>query len=462
MIGIIMAIRSAINQLKKEIKCTVSTSKAELQLHGQNETGLPEAPPDAVLYPENTQQVSEIMKVCNEHECPIVAYGIGSSLEGHHLAIRGGISLNMSKMNKILKINYEDMDVTLQPGITRKALNEELRASGLFFSVDPGADASIGGMAATRASGTTTVKYGTMKENIIALEAVLADGRIIHAGTRARKSSAGYDLKNLIVGSEGTLAIITELTLKLQPQPEKIASAVCSFPDIKSAVDSVITMMQVAVPIARVELIDSQSVKAFNKAAGKNMPILPHLFMEFHGSESSVNEQIVTVEEIVKDNGGNEFNWATKTEERNALWEMRHNAFYSVKSMYPNSDAISTDVCVPISKLSEVILETATEIEESGIPGPILGHVGDGNFHSLLIMEKGNRDARKAALKLAENMSKRALKNGGTVTGEHGIGLGKIKFMESEHGEGWNIMGDIKRTLDPKNILNPGKLVRSN
>ena len=232
MIGIIMAIRSAINQLKKEIKCTVSTSKSELELHGQNETGLPEAPPDAVLYPENTQQVSEIMKVCNEHECPIVAYGIGSSLEGHHLAIRGGISLNMSKMNKILKINYEDMDVTLQPGITRKALNEELRASGLFFSVDPGADASIGGMAATRASGTTTVKYGTMKENIIALEAVLADGRIIHAGTRARKSSAGYDLKNLIVGSEGTLAIITELTLKLQPQPEKIASAVCSFPDI--------------------------------------------------------------------------------------------------------------------------------------------------------------------------------------------------------------------------------------
>ena len=457
-----MTITSAISELEKKFKDLVFTNKAEIDLHGQNETGLPVAPPDAVLYPQNTSQVSKIIEICNQHECPVTAYGIGSSLEGHHLAIRGGVSLDMSKMNKIMQINDEDMDVIVQPGITRKALNEALKSSGLFFSVDPGADASIGGMAATRASGTTTVKYGTMKENVIALEAVLADGRVIRTGTRARKSSSGYDLTKLLIGAEGTLGVITELTLKLHPLPEKVASAVCSFADIKSAVDSAILIMQSAIPIARIELIDQESVQAFNKVSEKNMRDEPHLFMEFHGSPASVNEQISSVEEIINELGGTEFLWATKTEDRNALWQMRHNAFYSVKSMYPDSDAISTDVCVPISKLSEVIEETVNEIKSSGIPGPILGHVGDGNFHSLLVTKKGNLSEKKTALKLAENMSKRAIAFGGTCTGEHGIGMGKIKFMNHEHGEAWNIMGDIKRTLDPKNILNPGKLFSSN
>ena len=457
-----MTISSAIEELKKQFGNIVFTGKSELLLHGQNETGIPVTPPDAVLYPKDTKQVSQIVKICNIHSCPIIPFGIGSSLEGHHLAVRGGISLNMSKMNKVLTINTEDMDVIVQPGITRKKLNEDLKVSGLFFSVDPGADASLGGMAATRASGTTTVRYGTMKENVIALEAVLADGRIIRTGTRARKSSAGYDLTKLLIGSEGTLAVITELTLKLHPIPEKIASAVCSFPTIRQAVDSAIIIMQLAIPIARMELIDQESVKAFNVVSGRRMPIAPHLFMEFHGSEPSVNEQVASVKEITGENEATEFSWATKTEDRNALWQMRHNAFYSVKSMYPNSDAISTDICVPISKLSKVLEETIKDIEKSGLPGPILGHVGDGNFHSLLVMKKGSDQDKRKAIKLAENMSKRALENGGTVTGEHGVGMGKIKFMKAEHGEGWNIMKDIKMQLDPKNILNPGKLVLSN
>ena len=457
-----MTISSAIEELKKKFSEIVFTGESELLLHGQNETGIPVTPPDAVLYPKNTKQISQIIKICNKHLCPIIPFGIGSSLEGHHLAVRGGISLNMSKMNKVITLNSEDMDVIVQPGITRKKLNEDLKASGLFFSVDPGADASLGGMAATRASGTTTVRYGTMKENVIALEAVLADGRVIRTGTRARKSSAGYDLTKLIIGSEGTLAVITELTLRLYPIPEKIASAVCSFPTIKQAVDSAITIMQFAIPIARMELIDQESVRAFNTVSGSKMPIAPHLFIEFHGSELSINEQVESVKEITDENNAAKFSWATKTEDRNALWQMRHNAFYSVKSMYPNSDAISTDICVPISRLSKVLEETIRDIENSGIPGPILGHVGDGNFHSLLVMKKGNDKDKQKAIELAENMSKRALENGGTVTGEHGVGMGKIKFMEAEHGEGWNIMKEIKNQLDPKNILNPGKLVLLN
>ena len=291
-------------------------------------------------------------------------------------------------------------------------------------------------MAATRASGTTTVRYGTMKENVIALEAVLADGRVIRTGTRARKSSAGYDLTKLFIGSEGTLAVITELTLRLHPIPEKIASAVCSFSTIKQAVDSAITIMQLAIPIARMELIDQESVRAFNTVSGSEMPIAPHLFIEFHGSEPSVNEQVASVKEITVKAKATKFTWATKTEDRNALWQMRHNAFYSVKSMYPNSDAISTDICVPISRLSKVLQETIEDIESSGIPGPILGHVGDGNFHSLLVTKKGDNKEKEKAIELAENMSRRALENGGTVTGEHGVGIGKIKFMEAEHGEG--------------------------
>jgi D-lactate dehydrogenase (cytochrome) len=350
----------------------------------------------------------------------------------------------------------------VQPGITREALNTELRATGLFFPIDPGANASIGGMASTRASGTTAVRYGTMRDNVLALEVVLADGRVIRTGTRARKSSAGYDLTAMFVGAEGTLGLITELTLRLHGQPEAVSAAICVFDDIDTAVATVIATIQMGIPMARIEFVDEATARAFNIYADAKMPEKPHLLLEFHGSDQAVSEQAERVGEIVADMGGHDFQWTTKAEDRNALWKMRHNAYYATLALKPGATAVVTDVCVPISRLADAVRETRADILASGLPGPILGHVGDGNFHAILLIEPGNAAEKRLALDLSHRLANRALAMGGTVTGEHGVGMGKLDYMVAEHGEGWTVMGDIKRALDPKGIMNPGKLVRTN
>lgn len=455
-------IPAAIAELQIFLGDRLSTSQAVLDQHGQNESYFPYTPPDAVAYAHSTQDVSEIVKVCAKHKCPIVPWGVGTSLEGHALAVQGGISLDLSEMHQVIEIYQEDLLARVQPGITREALNEELRATGLFFPVDPGANATIGGMTATRASGTTAVRYGTMKENVLALEVVMADGRIIRTGSRAKKSSAGYDLTNLMVGSEGTLGIITEITLRLQGQPEAIAAAICDFPDVESAVNTVITAVQMGVPMARIEYIDDLSIEALNEYSQMGLPEKPHLFMEFHGSESGVIEQSETMKELASEFGGGAFQWSTKTEDRTKLWKARHTAYFALKSLKPGFNGMSTDVCVPISKLAEAIMDTAQDAKDHGMFAPILGHAGDGNYHVLFLTNPDKPEELALAKKLSHRMNDRALALGGTVTGEHGIGMGKMKYMAQEHGDGWSIMADIKRTLDPQNILNPGKVVQVN
>ncbi|MEM8658862.1 MAG: FAD-linked oxidase C-terminal domain-containing protein, partial [Pseudomonadota bacterium] len=389
-------------------------------------------------------------------------WGTGTSLEANALAIQGGISLDMSAMDKVLAVHPEDLDAVVQPGLTREALNTELRSTGLFFPVDPGANASLGGMAATRASGTTAVRYGTMRENVLGLEVVTADGTLLRTGTRARKSSAGYDLTKLIVGSEGTLGIITELTLRLQGQPEATTAAICRFNDIKGAVDTVIQTIQMGVPMARMEFVDDVTVRGFNLHFKTDLMEAPHLFLEFHGSETAVVEQAELVGEIAADHGGADFQWSREAEARNALWRMRHNGYYAQKALKPGCQAVPTDICVPISRLAEAVAETRADIEASGLLGPLIGHVGDGNFHAALLIEPGNTDDLAVAKDLAARMNERALRLGGTVTGEHGVGIGKMRYMEAEHGAGWAVMAQIKRALDPQNILNPGKIVQVN
>ncbi|MXU65438.1 FAD-binding oxidoreductase [Oceanomicrobium pacificus] len=457
-----MTIETAIAALKDALGDRISTSRADREFHGRSETHFPDRPADAVAFPESTEEVSRIVRICADHGCPIIAWGTGTSLEAHAVPVRGGVSLDMMRMNRVLAIHPEDMDVVVQPGVTREDLNAELRATGLFFPVDPGANASLGGMAATRASGTTAVRYGTMRENVLSMEVVLADGRIIRTGSRARKSSAGYDLTHLMIGSEGTLGIITEMTLRLQGQPEAISAAICDFPDISAAVDTVIETIQMAIPVARIEFVDELTARAFNIYAKADLPERPHLFLEFHGSENAVREQAETVGEIVRSHGGGDFRWSTKAEERTALWKMRHNAFYAQKSLKPESDAIATDICVPISRLAEAVTETRADIEASGLLGPMLGHVGDGNFHCTFLLTPGAEAEKRAAKDLLHRLSLRALDMGGTVTGEHGVGIGKLGYMQQEHGEAWSVMSEIKRALDPDNILNPGKLVALN
>jgi len=454
-----MTIETAIAALKPLLGDLFSTREAILTQHGQNETYFPVTLPDAVAFPETTAEVAEIVKICAAHTCPIVAFGTGTSLEGHHLAIEGGISLDMSRMNAVLAVNTEDMDVVVQPGVTRKQLDDDLRATGLFFPVDPGADASLGGMAATRASGTTAVRYGTMKENVLALEVVMADGSIIRTGSRARKSSAGYDLTKLMVGSEGTLGIITELTLRLQGQPEGISAATCAFPDIDAAVNTVITTIQSGIPMARIELIDANMVRGFNLVDGTSLSELPHLFIEFHGSTASVAEQAAQFGDIAADFGGDDFKWTTKTEERNALWKMRHNAYYAHKALAPRLRAMSTDICVPISRLAEAINFSVAKSAELDIITTVIGHVGDGNFHCALSFDPDDTALFARVQDFMHQLAKLAILLGGTVTGEHGIGIGKMKYMQEEHGEALTTMRLIKRALDPKNILNPGKIL---
>lgn len=457
-----MGIAEAVAELKPVLGERLSTSASDLALHGQNESWYPPMPPDAVAYPESTEEVAAIARICAAQGCPLIGWGAGTSLEGHALARHGGISVDFSRMKRVLAINPEDMDCTVQPGITREELNTELRATGLFFPVDPGANATLGGMASTRASGTTAVRYGTMRDNVIGVEAVLADGRVIHTGTRARKSAAGYDLTALFVGAEGTLGLITALTLRLYGQPEAVAAGVCAFEDVGAAVDTVIQTIQMGIPMARIELVDADTVRAFNGYAQAEMPEKPHLLVEFHGTEAGVAEQSEMFGALAAENGATGYRSATKPEERSRLWKMRHNAYYAILSLRPGTKGLTTDLCVPISRLAEAIEETRADISESPLMGPIVGHVGDGNFHCALLIEPGNEAELKIAKELSHRMAERALRLGGTVTGEHGIGMGKTAYMEAEHGAGWDVMGAVKRALDPGNLMNPGKLLRGN
>lgn len=454
-----MTIETAIHALKDLLGDRLSTAAALLRQHGENEAYYPVTPPDAVAFPLDTAEVSQIVKICAAHTCPIVPYGTGTSLEGHQLAVQGGISLDMNRMNAVLAVHSEDMDAVVQPGVTREQLNEDLRATGLFFPVDPGANASLGGMAATRASGTTAVRYGTMKENVLALEVVLADGRIVRTGSRARKSSAGYDLTKLIVGSEGTLGIITELTLRLQGQPEAVSAAKCAFPDVESAVNTVITTIQSGIPMARMELVDVNMVRGFNLANGTVLPEQPHLFIEFHGSKAGVEEQAKSFGDIAEGFGAAGFDWAEKAEDRNALWKMRHNAYHAHKALAPGLSGLSTDACVPISKLAEAIAFAGEEIVKLGLVYTIVGHVGDGNFHCLVSFDPEDAAQYAKVKAFIHTLAQKAIELNGTVTGEHGIGIGKMQYMPEEHGEALGVMHAIKAALDPQNILNPGKML---
>ncbi len=454
---------TALRELKTLLGDRLTTSTALRDQHSMDEGYLKAAAPDAVVFPENSDEVSKIMRICAAHDLPVIPFGVGTSLEGHIMAYKGGITVDMSRMNKILQVNSEDLDVVVQPGVTRLQLNEDLRATGLMFTVDPGANATLGGMAATRASGTNAVRYGTMADNVLALEVVLADGRVIRTGTRARKSSAGYDLTRLFVGSEGTLGIITELTLRLYGQPESISSATCTFETIENAVNSVILAIQSGLPVARIELLDDVQMRGMQqKYPDLGFSAKPHLFLEFHGTPDGVAEQTQNFGEIAAELGGADFQWATKPEDRNALWRARHEAYYAAKALRPGSRGLVTDCCVPISAMAECIMKAKDLIDASGLISPIVGHVGDGNFHLLILVEEGNEEELQRGNQLAHEINMIALAAGGTVTGEHGVGVGKKKYMPQEHGEAYQIMGDIKRALDPQNILNPGKIVDIN
>ncbi|MEM1375044.1 MAG: FAD-linked oxidase C-terminal domain-containing protein [Pseudomonadota bacterium] len=457
-----MTIATALAALDDLLGDRLSRSKHDLTLHGASETHFAVMAPDAVIYPASTDEVAAAMRLCRDHGCPVIGFGAGTSLEGHTAAPRGGVSFDFSGMARVLEVNGADMDVVVQPGITREALNEELRATGLFFPVDPGANATLGGMASTRASGTTAVRYGTMRDNVIALEVVTAEGEVIRTGTRARKSSAGYDLTGLFVGSEGTLGLITELTLRLQGIPEATAAAVCDFPTVSAAVGAVIDTIQAGVPMARIELLDTASIAAVNSHSGRNDPELPHLFVEFHGSPTAVAEQADTFGALAADHGGDGFRWSTDEEDKRALWTARHAAYYAILASRPGARAVVTDVCVPISRLAEAIDGAIADISESPLPGPVLGHVGDGNYHAILLIDPEDADEKEMALDLQKRMVERALTLGGTATGEHGVGMGKLGYMEAEHSAAWGLMGDIKRAFDPAGIMNPGKLVRQN
>ena len=456
-------VKKTIEDLRSLLGERLSTGSSILEQHSHDEAYSTPMQPDAVAFPESTEEVSQIMKVCTLHQCPVVPFGIGTSLEGHVIPIHGGISIDTSRMKAILAVNTEDMDAVVQPGVSRTQLNEELRATGLMFTVDPGADATMGGMAATRASGTNTVRYGSMRDNVMALEVVLADGQIIRTGTRARKSSAGYDLTRLFVGSEGTLGIITELTVRLFGQPETMSAATCAFPTVDDAVNSVIMAIQMGIPMARIELLDEVQMKGMNTYnPDMIMPEIPHLFLEFHGTENSVAEQVETFNGVAEEFGVSNFQWASKEEDRNRLWKARHSAYYAGKSLRPGAEGFVTDCCVPISALSACISKTKELIKEYGLIAPLVGHVGDGNFHLLILVDTEDDSEMQKAKQLAADVNHIALEFGGTVTGEHGVGTGKKKYMHDEHGAAYAIMGSIKKTLDPDNLMNPGKLVNIN
>jgi D-lactate dehydrogenase (cytochrome) len=436
-----------------------STAQAVREQHGRDESPIDAPPPEAVVFCASTEEVAAVVKLADEYAVPVIPFGVGSSLEGHLLAVQGGVSIDLSRMNRILTVHPEDLTATVEAGVTRMQLNNEIRHTGLFFSIDPGADASVGGMTATRASGTNAVRYGTMRENVLALTVVTPQGEVIRTGTRARKSSAGYDLTRLMVGSEGTLGVVTEITVRLYPLPEAISAAVCTFPSIDAAVRTTIQVIQTGVPIARCELLDRHAVRAVNRHDRLTLTEAPMLLMEFHGSEASVAEQAATVQEIANEHGGDGFQWATTPEERTRLWTARHRAYFAGMQLKPGCRTVTTDTCVPISRLAEAVVQASDEAEAAGVEHYIVGHVGDGNFHIAYLVDPAKPEERETAERLNCGVVQRALAMDGTCSGEHGVGLHKMDFLVTEAGSGAiEMMRTIKRALDPKNIMNPGKI----
>ena len=448
-----------ITELQAILGDRLSMADAVRAHHGKDESYHTLTPPDAVVFPNSTEEVAAIVRVCIGHQTPLIPFGVGTSLEGGIGAPRGGVCVDLSGMDRILRISAEDMDTTVEAGVTRKRLNAELRDTGLFFAVDPGADATLGGMAATRASGTNAVRYGTMRQNVLNVKAVLADGCVISTARRARKSAAGYDLTGLLVGSEGTLGIITEVTVRLFGIPEAISAAVCGFPTVDDAVKCSIATIQSGISVARIELLDTVQMDACIRYFKLDYEAVPTLFFEFHGTPEGVKEQAGLVQQIARDLGATDFRWARKTEDRSALWQARHDALYAALAMRPGALAWSTDVCVPISRLADCIAETRSDIDESGLLAPIVGHVGDGNFHVIFLIDPDKPAERDTAHRINERMVLRAIDMDGTCTGEHGVGLGKRRYLAAEHGDALAVMRTLKQALDPGNLMNPGKLL---
>ena len=454
------AIEAAVAALVAKFGNRLVTSRAVREQHANTTSWIANEPPDAVVFPQATEDVQDIVRICARLRVPVIPFGTGTSLEGHINAPYGGVSIDFRDMNRVLSVNAQDLDCVVEPGITRKQLNEHLRDQGLFFPLDPGADASLGGMAATRCSGTNAVRYGTMKDNVLALKVVLANGELMTTARRAKKSSAGYDLTRLIVGAEGTLGVITELTLKLSGIPEAISAGVCPFPSVEAACNAAIVTIQSGVPVARIELLDELQVKATNLYSKLALPEVPMLFVEFHGSPAGVAEQAERFGEIARDLAGGPFEWATKPEDRSRLWQARHDAYWAARGLRPGVQALATDVCVPISRLAECVTAAQREVAELGLVAPILGHVGDGNFHLSLLVDMSDAAEVKAAKTLCERLVERALAMDGTCTGEHGVGQGKMKYLAGElGGPAMAAMAAIKRALDPDDIMNPGKIV---
>jgi D-lactate dehydrogenase (cytochrome) len=451
---------AAIASLRQLLGVRLSSAAQVREQHGKDASYHPYVAPDAVAFAQSTEEVSEIVKVCARHKVPLIPFGAGTGVEGNVLALRGGVCIDISGMSRILQVSTGDLDATVEAGVTHEQLNEHLRDKRLFFSVDPGANATIGGMAATRASGTNSVRYGTMRENVLSLTVVLPDGRVIRTARRARKSAAGYDLTRLFVGSEGTLGVITEVTVRLYGIPAAISAAVCSFASIEAAVNAVIQTIQAGVPVARIEVANAMQMDAINKYSKLDLPVAPTLWLEFHGTEASVAEQAEMVQKIAADHGGANFSWTTKPEDRQKLWRARHDAYYANKAAYPGTNLWATDVCVPISRLAECITETQKDIAASFVPANIVGHAGDGNFHVGFMINPNEPKEMAEAERLNERLVHRALSLDGTCTGEHGIGCGKIDFLIAEHGEAVSVMRAIKTAIDPDNIMNPGKILR--
>ena len=453
-------ISTVLGILKQAFGDRFQTGQSFREQHAHTTTYLPAQLPDGVVFVETSEDVKSIVRICAEHRVPMIPFGVGSSLEGQVNAPSGGISVDFSRMNKVLRISPEDLDVTVEPGITREELNRELRDTGLFFPIDPGANATIGGMASTRASGTNAVRYGTMKDNVLALTVVTADGKEIRTARRARKSSAGYDLTRLFVGAEGTLGIITSVTLKLQGIPEKIGGGVCAFPSVEAACNAVIMTIQMGIPVARIELLDDVQIKACNAYSNLSYPEKPTLFLEFHGTEDTVRIQSEQFAEIAAECGGDEFQWTANAEERTKLWNARHNAYWAGRALDPSLNGLSTDVCVPISRLAECVAETQADIQNSGLLAPIVGHAGDGNFHVLVLFDDKDPASVANVEAFTERLSRRALAVDGTCTGEHGVGQGKMSYLDEELGGALDLMRSVKKGLDPENIFNPGKIFR--
>jgi D-lactate dehydrogenase (cytochrome) len=448
---------STIAELRAWLGERLSTAPAVREQHGKDQTWNPGAAPDAVAFVTSTAEVQRVVMTCAAHGTPVIAYGTGTSLEGHFSAPFGGISIDLSGMNRILEVNAADLDCRVEAGVTRKQLNTHLRDQGLFFPVDPGADASLGGMTATRASGTNAVRYGTMRENVLNVTAVMANGDVIRTGSRARKSSAGYDLTRLMVGSEGTLGVITEVALRLYGIPESIVAAVCPFPSVEACCSATITAIQMGLPVARIELVDAEHVKAFNAYSSLDLLVTPTLFLEFHGTEASAQEQAETFMSIAQELGGGPYRMARKEEDRQKLWQARHDAFWATKALMPGKESFATDVCVPISRLAECVVQTQQDLASNGLYGPVVGHVGDGNFHVVLYCDRSDPEEVRRVKDVYGRMIERAIAMGGTCTGEHGIGSGKRAYLEREHGPALAVMREVKRALDPANIMNPGK-----